>query len=337
MLAKAPRRFHLLDGQRMATKAALAVGLAVGAASVLRNEDPLSAAFVALVCVAPSAARGLRRGLEQVAASAVGAAVGTLFLAFSPDPRSSIFFAVAVAPAVLASLTLCLRVLAGPAYLTAGFSTLYVMLMPFSTGVDGFRIRLTAVVCGALAATLTNTFAASLFSASVVHRRRAIVRSTVAEAVRARAQNFSGVLEIDAANAAHDDASEVLAEARGDFRDAAEEAFFPGAHASRAEAAAALAEARILAELLQITACFAYIEAGPGTRFSWANVLNAVAEWVMGSERNDGANAAIDEGVLAEQNGAAAAQGRLLKSCVERLGLFSGEVKCRSKFDSPSC
>ena len=170
--APPPRRFRLLDVQRMAVKAALASAFAVFLARTVHNGDPLSAGFVSLVCVAPSAFGGLKRGFEQFAASFIGAAVATVVVSLVPGVRESPLLPFAIAPAMLAALVVCLQFLSDSAYFTAGFSALYVFLMPFPTGAESLRQRMVAVTCGAVAASLTNALAASLLAPTIVRRRR---------------------------------------------------------------------------------------------------------------------------------------------------------------------
>jgi hypothetical protein len=310
--APPPRRFRLLDVQRMASKAAIACALAVLLARLVHNDDPLSAGFVALVCVAPSAYGGLKRGFEQLAASFVGALVATLFVLLLPSVRTSPLMPLVIAPAMLVSLVVCLRFLSDSAYFTAGFSSLYVFIMPFATGVDSFQERMVAVACGVMAASCTNALAVMFMGPAIVLRRRSIAREAVAEALRARSQSLVGKLDSAAATDAHHHALAVLAEASFDFGDSAREAFFPGAARTRREALAALAEARVLTEMLHVVAPLAFVEAPVPSLPRWAGVLDTLADALRYGATLRKARALADDALTAENHLVAAAQGRLL-------------------------
>jgi len=327
--APPPRRFRLLDVQRMSTKAALAAALAVLLARLVHSADALSAGFVSLVCVAPSAFGGVKRGVEQLASSFIGAAVATVFVSVIPGIRESALLPLAVAPAMLAALVLCLRFLSDGAYFTAGFSALYVFLMPFPTGVESLRQRMVAVACGALAASLTNALAAALVGPTIVRRRRTIAREAAAEALRARSQTLVGKLASGAAFDAHHHALALLGEASFDFGDSAREAFFPGASRARAEALGALAEARILDEMLHVVAPLAFADAPPASHERWALALDTLADALRYGATLGKARALAEAALAAETNLVCAAQGRLLLARVgayEALGV-AGAVR----------
>lgn len=316
--APPPRRFRLLDVQRMATKAAIACAFAVFLAGLVHNDDALSAGFVALVCVAPSAYGGLKRGFEQLAASFVGALVSMLVVAAVPSVRSSPFMPLAIAPAMLGSLVLCLQFLSESAYITAGFSSLYVFIMPFATGFESLKQRMGAVACGVIAASCTNAIAAAIMGPAIVRRRRSIAREAAAEALRARSQYLAQKLSGDAATGAHHHALAVIAEASFDFRDSAREAFFPGAARARREALEAIAEVHLLDEMLHVVAPLAFIEATTTSLPRWAQVLDTLADALRYGARLEKAQSLVHEALEAETNLVAAAQGRLLSACLAR-------------------
>jgi hypothetical protein len=315
--APPPRRFRLLDVQRMAVKAALASAFAVLLARLVHNGDPLSAGFVSLVCVAPSAFGGLKRGFEQLASSFIGAAVATVIVTLVPGVRESPMLPLAIAPAMFVALVLCLQFLSDSAYFTAGFSALYVFIMPFPTGGESLRQRMVAVACGVVAAGLTNALAAALLAPTIVRRRRSIVREATAEALRARSQSLVGKLAAEAAYDAHHHALAVIGEASFDFGDSAREAFFPGAARSRHEALAALREARLFDELLHVVAPLAFAEAPQASLARWAVALDTLADALRYGATLTKARALATDALAAEQNLVAAAQGRLLLTRLE--------------------
>lgn len=327
--APPPRRFRLLDVQRMAVKAALASAFAVFLARAVHNDDPLSAGFVSLVCVAPSAFGGLRRGFEQLASSFIGAAVATVVVTLVPGVRESSMLPLAIAPAMLAALVVCLQFLSDSAYFTAGFSALYVFIMPFPTGGESLRQRMVAVTCGVVAASLTNALAAALLAPTIVRRRRGILREATAEALRARAQTLVGKLAAEAAYGAHHHALAVIGEASFDFGDSAREAFFPGAARSRREALAALREARLFDELLHVVAPLAFADAPQVSLSRWAVALDTLADALRYGATLTKARALASEALAAEQNLVAAAQGRLLLARLEAIEALEAPLSVR--------
>ncbi len=321
-----PRRFRLLDVPRMSVKAGISAALAVLVADVVGSSDPLSAAFVALACVAPSAFGGLRRGFEQAAASLIGAAVAMVVVVALPGVRASALLPIAVATAIIATLVVTLRSLSDGAYYTAGFSALYVFFMPYPSGLESLRGRMAAVACGVAAASLTNTLAAALVGPTIVRRRRAIGRAAASEALRARAETFGNRLPSAEALDAHHHGLAVLAEAVFDLGDSAREAFFPGADRVRREAAAAIAEVRILDELLHVAALLSFADVATASRAPWASALDALAASLRQGVGLGAARALVEAALEHEVSLATAAQGRLLLVRIQALEACSDAI-----------
>jgi hypothetical protein len=235
----------LADPLWLAAKAGVASALAVVTARGLDVDDALSAGFVALACVSPSVWAGIKNGLEQLVGSALACAIAGLPMALFPAVRGS-------SAAILASLTLsvwaCFAARLGSAYLVAGFSALYLHLLPFSSAALGISIRIEAVAIGILAATAVNTLVSSLFAERVAARRVTLAKRIVAGDLDGAARWLDDARE--ATPPTFHDAFQVVGELRLDLGAATHERLFPGAARARKSAHRGLA----LADALEKTA-----------------------------------------------------------------------------------
>src|SRR5689334_2632514 len=94
----------LTDRWFLAIKAAVAASVAVLLTRQLGVADELSAGFVAVVCVTPTAYAGLRRGLAQVVGSILGGAIAMVLLLLLPARELA---PVVVLVATLSAVLLC--------------------------------------------------------------------------------------------------------------------------------------------------------------------------------------------------------------------------------------
>ncbi len=226
---------RLADPFSLAAKAGLASTLAVLATRWLGVDDALSAGFVALACVSPSAFAGVKNGLQQLAGSALACSVAGAPIVLWPTLRGSPALLLA---SVTVTIAVCFAARLRSAYLVAGFSVLYLHVLPLGSAVSGIALRIEAVVIGALAATLVNTIVSSFGAERVAARRIGIAKATVADDLDRAA---SWIERRDPKEAPSFDAAfAVVRELRTDLDAAAQERLFPGAPRARESAEAGL-------------------------------------------------------------------------------------------------
>jgi uncharacterized membrane protein YgaE (UPF0421/DUF939 family) len=172
----------LTDPVYLATKAAAAASVAVLVTQVLRVPDALSAGFVAVACVSPTAYAGLRSGAEQVAGSLLGGVVTSLLLQVlgAPSLRPLV-----VLLAVLGSVLLCFGLRLGRSYAVASFTAVYVAALPFASAAIAVETRLISLAIGVVAATIANLLVSRVFGARILERRMRLTRALVARVLAA--------------------------------------------------------------------------------------------------------------------------------------------------------
>ncbi len=222
--------FRLADPVYIAIKAALATSAAVVLAPALGAHDPLSAGFVAIVCVAPSARYGLRNGYEQFASSLVGCLCAGLLLLLLPSAMGAWW---AVAPSMALAIWICFKLKLPSGYFVSGFSVLYMHLVPYANARVAAGERMAAVLVGISCATLVNVAAQALDFPRILRRRMAKAEAAVLAAERGSEGDWR-------------DALMATSELLGDLAVASEERGFPGAARVRSVAAASLQEAQAL-------------------------------------------------------------------------------------------
>lgn len=154
----------------IALKAALAAGLAVTACGWLGVRDLLSAAFVALLAVSPTLSTGARRSLEQLAAGLLAGTLSAAAAFFLPLPVPLVAVLVTAA-SVGGAFALGM----GRSHAAAGFSGLYVLLIPGQLAWETLALRLASVALGCLCALVVNAVVTAPFYARVFEKRRARV------------------------------------------------------------------------------------------------------------------------------------------------------------------
>ncbi len=172
----------LTDPLFLALKAAFAASLAVLLTYVLGIADQLSAGFVAVACVSPTAYAGLRRGGQQVAGSVLGGGIATLLSFVLPPSLAPLTVFLSVLLAVVA----CVRFGMTSAYGVAGFSAVYVVALPFASATVAIETRLLSLAIGISVATAFNLVVSWVLGSRIVERRIRIARAEVAEALRRR-------------------------------------------------------------------------------------------------------------------------------------------------------
>ena len=222
---------RLSDPFSLAAKAGIASTLAVLATRWLGVDDALSAGFVALACVSPSAFAGLKNGLQQLLGSALACGIAGAPIVLWPALRGSPWL---LLPSVGIVIIACFGLKLRSAYLVAGFSVLYLHLLPLGSAVSGIALRIEAVVIGALVAAVVNTIVSSLASGPVAARRIRIAKETVARDLETGAAWLSNRTKASAPT--FDAAFSVVRELRADLDAGARERLFPGAPRARESA-----------------------------------------------------------------------------------------------------
>lgn len=156
---------RLADPRWLAGKAGLSAGLAVAIVEAAQIPDGVSAAFVAMVCTAPTVWSGVKRARDQALASLLGA-LGAAGLAWLGIP-APLGVALAVTLAISATWAASLA----HAYPVASFTAIYMLLLPKGSPETTLEVRLLAVTCGALSA-LTVNLALSWTAVRQVFRKR---------------------------------------------------------------------------------------------------------------------------------------------------------------------
>ncbi len=154
----------LADPFFLALKAGLATLVALALDRLTGNPDHLSAAFVAVLCAAPTVLIGLRRAALQLLGSLVGGVLGTVVVLGGVPPL------VGVPAAVALSVWVMLR-RAPLAYPVAAFSVLTVGLIPRGTPSETLLVRLVAVASAAVAGTVVNLVVSGFSYRNVFERR----------------------------------------------------------------------------------------------------------------------------------------------------------------------
>ena len=220
----------LTDPLLLATKAGAAASMAVLATQLFGLKDALSAGFVAVVCVSPTAYAGLRRGFEQIVGSVLGAGVTMALLFLLKAPQ---LVPLLVLASVLLSVLLCMRLRLEQGYVVASFTALYFASGLYTTTSLALENRFGALALGIAAATFTNMLVSFLYAERILERRMRISRAIVAKALaHAQAQDETA----NTVDAAFEPAFAVVSELRTDLDGAGRELF---ARAPMAKLAAA--------------------------------------------------------------------------------------------------
>ena len=205
----------LTDPLLLATKAGAAASMAVLATQLFGLKDALSAGFVAVVCVSPTAYAGLRRGFEQVVGSVLGAGVTMALLFLLKAPQ---LVPLLVLSSVLASVLLCMRLRLEQGYVVASFTSLYFASGLYASTSVALENRFGALALGIAAATLTNMVVSFLYAERILQRRMRLTRAIVAKAL-------ASAPEARTVDAAFEPAFAVVSELRADLDGAARELF----------------------------------------------------------------------------------------------------------------
>lgn len=285
---------RLTDPVYLTVKAAAAAGLGTLLAHAARVPDPLSSCFVALVCTTPSAYAGLGRGLEQLGGALVGGAITAAILAALPFHHDDARVAIVVALSLGATTWACLRLRWEGGHITAGFTALYLTLLPFPSFAEASRVRLLAVCLGILAATAVNVAVSLASSRKILARRVRLAREAVAEPLRQTARACA-VAEPRAGLAdAYGPAFDVVVELRRDLAGLAREVILPSRHAVRVEARARIETAARLEEVAHLGKHIALLlEDADDREPSLARALEIAADAVASARGVDAAARAL--------------------------------------------
>ncbi len=242
----------LTDPLYLAVKVGAAAGLAVLLAHVARVPDALSCGFVGLVCVTPTVYAGLRRGLEQLGGAALAGIITTPLALVGPTHPAAPVVAVQVALATGLVAAACHRLRWGGGYTVAGFTALYLRVLPFSSLAEALRVRFVAVLLGVAVATAVNLVVAWTAAAAIRERRVRLARAAVADPLRRAAAACVEPAQRAAAAAAWRPAFAAVEELRADLAAQARELLLPHRGAVRAAAARDLAALDGLADLAHL-------------------------------------------------------------------------------------
>jgi hypothetical protein len=139
--------------------------------------DAISACFVAVVCLSPTALSGVRRGAEQAIASVLGGVVAVV-AGELPVPAP-----VQLGRGVGGGVGVVFPARLGGAYLVAAFTAIYMMLLSFGDPVSTLEVRFASVLVGAFAGTVVNLLVASTAYRRLVARRLDIAAGALADAL----------------------------------------------------------------------------------------------------------------------------------------------------------
>ncbi|MFN7132102.1 MAG: aromatic acid exporter family protein [Myxococcales bacterium] len=162
----------------LSLKAGAAVALAIATVNFIGVRDQISATFVALVCISPTVFTGIRRGIEQFTASLLGGAI-TLALLFT-FPRHPLVLGLAMALTVRVAFSVGYW----RTYLVAGFTVLYMYILPFDSPTVALEQRMLSVMVGIASSTLVNLGISAFSYRSLFTRRLQLVREALDKACR---------------------------------------------------------------------------------------------------------------------------------------------------------
>lgn len=240
---------RLTDPVHLTLKAATAAAAGALLANLTHVPDALSSSFVALVCVTPSAYAGLRRGMEQLGGAVIAGAITAAMFAIWPYAHNDPHVAVVVFASVAVTTGACLRLRWAGGHITAGFTTLYLSLLPFPNFSTAMRVRLLAVLLGIAAATLVNVAVSFTSGRRILARRLRIARAAVAEPLRETALACAEGASREGLAARYGSAFATVSELHRDLAGLAREIALPSRHAVRREARDAIATAARLEEV----------------------------------------------------------------------------------------
>lgn len=259
----------LTDPIVLAIKAALTASIAILLTHLLDVPDQLSAGFVAVACVTPTAYAGLKRGGQQIVGSLIGGGIAMVLVLALPARVHAPWI---VLLSVLLSILACTKLGMGSAYGVAAFSVVYVVALPFSSVAVAVETRLESLAIGIGVATLTNLGVSAAFGDRIVERRMRLARARVMETLRRRA-------DVDA-EARFEEAFAVVAELRTDLEAAHRELF---ARRARRSAERHLAESIRLRRLLHGTKTLVLL----GHTTTSASVVDAAIAKLAGGELDE--------------------------------------------------
>lgn len=231
---------RLTDPVYLAAKAAVASSCAVALAHALDVPDAISSGFVAIVCVTPTAYGGLRRGLEQLASALVAWSATAVMLALWPFSLHGYGPAGVVLGSMGATVWLCHRFTFTGGYLVAGFTALYLVLMPFHSLGEAMRVRVEAVVLGIVASTAVNLAVSAASAHRIRERRVGLAVGALAASLDLTARACADPARRAAADDGWPSVFEALAELRGDLAAQSREVLLPERRAVRERAREAL-------------------------------------------------------------------------------------------------
>lgn len=144
-------------------------------------DDPVSAAFVAVIAASPTLYTGLRSSLWQIAGSLVGGLIAIGVLLIVPSQGWALALAVGLAVILTGPL------MGGDAHVVAAFTALYVVLLSNGDSAVRYEHRVGGVLLGCAAAFLVNFSATAVLYEKVFRRRMALAGSAVESALRTAA------------------------------------------------------------------------------------------------------------------------------------------------------
>ncbi len=156
-------------------KTGLSAGLAWALCDALDIPDPVSAAFVAVVCTSPTVLSGLKRAFDQGVGSIAGAVLA-IAVTFAPLPD---WLALTIGVGGAVALVRAIGFAAG--YPVAAFTAIYMYLVPFGGPFETAWVRIAAIIAGATAAIAVNTAMSAVFYRRLFARRLRLAADDLAE------------------------------------------------------------------------------------------------------------------------------------------------------------
>lgn len=163
-------------------KVGIAVALAVFLDSVFNFHDPISAGFVALVCVSPTVLTGMKRASEQLAGSVLGGLIGWIVLLMGGHGPVGIAISVGLSCALSGILKMEV------AHVVASFAALWMIVLGDATPTASFWAHLGAVTMGCVTSSLLNLLVSGLLYRMLFVRRMRILRGMLSDCFAAASQ-----------------------------------------------------------------------------------------------------------------------------------------------------
>jgi len=159
----------------LAIKSGFACSLAYLLDILIGNKDHLSSVFVAMLCVSPTILMGLKRSWAQLTGSLMGGVTATILLFFDMPQIVSLFLSVTLAIFLAVSFKQWLG------YQVAGFTALYILVLPGGTPLATLEARMVALLIGSFSGFIINLTISSLDYRRIFTKKILVIEKVISK------------------------------------------------------------------------------------------------------------------------------------------------------------